>query len=170
MVAVRHFLSNTLVKRFCQRSVLYAALLVSVSSLAQNSNTEPTPFKINESVAQGYLARIGYNDPDQLNEALGRVQAFYEEHGSDAAVSPISLVVHGPEVEIFDRTNYQMFKSIVDRAAQLTALGVLDIAVCETRINDEGLSVGEVYPFVDTVPYGPAEVDRLLSDEGYIYF
>ena len=170
MAVVLPFLYRKLLRQIGGTFFLCTSLFFSTHSFAQGSSTEPVPLQLDTPVAQGYLARIGYNDPDQLNEALGRVQAFYEENGSEAPLSPISLVVHGPEVEIFDRTNYQMFKSIVDKAAQLTALGVLDIAVCETRIRFEGLEADEVYPFVSTVPYGPAEVDRLLGDEAYIYF
>ena len=134
-------------------------------------NTEPTPYQISEPLQQGYLARIGFNDPKQLAEALDRVQVYFEQEQDGAAsFSPISIVVHGPEVEVFEQNNYQMFKPIVDKAAQLSALGLLDISVCETRLRYEGIGSDEVYPFVGKVLFGPAEIDRLINEEEYIYF
>ena len=148
-------------------AVVSLALLPAVS-LAQV--TETVPLRLEDSSAGGYLARIGYNDPEQLNEALERVQAFYEENEGETPSSPISIVVHGPEVEVFAKGNYEEYKNIVDRAAQLAAFGVLDIAVCETRLGIDGVEMSEVYPFVNTVPFGPAEEDRLITQEKYIYF
>ena len=55
-------------------------------------------------------------------------------------------------------------------AARLTALGILDLSVCETRMDIEGVESESVYPFVRTVPFGPVEVNRLLEEENYVYF
>ncbi len=80
------------------------------------------------------------------------------------------MVLHGPEVEIFSRYNYSRFKEIVDLAARLTAFGVIEINVCETRMGSMGLQPNHLFPFVGTVPFGPAEVSRLLEEEDYLYF
>ena len=146
-----------------------AALAASLSA-AQSSSADITPLQVVETTSQGYLARIGYNDPVQLSDALERIKVYFDENGSESSFSPITMVVHGPEVEIFEQTNYETYKSIVDTAAQLSALGVLDIAVCETRVRYSGLDPEKVYAFVDKVPFGPAEVNRLIGDESYTYF
>lgn len=137
--------------------------------LAQIDKTVPTPYVADED-ASGYLARIGFNDPEQVSEALMRVEGLYEFDSGAQLVNPVAFVVHGPEVSIFQKENYQEHKGIVDLAARLSALGIIDISVCETRLRLEGVNKESVYPFVGTVPFGPTEVDRLLRKENYIYF
>ena len=144
--------------------------ICSAAAVAQAESSEVAPLQVTETKSKGYLARIGYNDPGQLNEALERIKDYFEETGSEGSIPPITMVVHGPEVEIFEQTNYETYKPIVDKAAELSALGVLDIAVCETRVRYRGLDADKVYAFVDKVPFGPSEVNRLLNDESYIYF
>ena len=166
VVVVNPSLSRLLIRWVLSTFALLALLPV----IAQAQVTETVPLRLDDSSSGGYLARIGFNDPEQLNEALERVQAFYEENDGETPSSPISIVVHGPEVEVFAKGNYEEYKNIVDRAAQLAAFGVLDIAVCETRLGIDGVEMSEVYPFVNTVPFGPDEEDRLITQEKYIYF
>jgi intracellular sulfur oxidation DsrE/DsrF family protein len=68
------------------------------------------------------------------------------------------------------RDRYQKNKHLVDLAARLTAFNVVDIRVCETRMGVLGQPVSSLVPFVSTVPFGPAEVDRLVNEEEYLYF
>jgi intracellular sulfur oxidation DsrE/DsrF family protein len=55
-------------------------------------------------------------------------------------------------------------------AATLSAFNVVDIRVCETSAKGLGLDLDTLFPFVDTVTYGPAEVVRLIEVEKYRYF
>ena len=63
-----------------------------------------------------------------------------------------------------------MYKAVVDLAARLSAFNVVDIRVCETSARGLGLDLETLFPFVDTVAYGPDEVVRLLEVEKYSYF
>lgn len=63
-----------------------------------------------------------------------------------------------------------MYKAVVDLAARLSAFNVVDIRVCETSAKGLGLDLDTLFPFVDTVTYGPAEVVRLIEIEKYQYF
>lgn len=138
---------------------------------AQVLETTAAPYQIPLDSAQRYLGRIGYDNPDQISEALDRVEAFYQQ--SEVLLEPdepIAIVVHGPEVSVFEQTNYEQYKTIVDKAARLTALGAVDIVVCETRMDHEGIEASSIYPFVGTVPFGPQEIDSLLTEQDYIYF
>ena len=83
---------------------------------------------------------------------------------------PIAFVIYGPDVGIFFRENYSAFKPIVDLAARLSALEVIDIKVCQVSYEKEGLDKSTLLPFVTTVPFGPAEVTRLLEDQQYDLF
>ena len=150
----------------------YLAILLGLYSLtvfSQETSTAPTPY-LSEEEMVGYLARIGYNDPEQLAEALMHIEELYLYDGGAQLPDPVAIVVHGPEVSVFQKMNYAEHKGIVDLAARLTALGILDISVCETRMDIEGVQEESVYPFVRTVPFGPAEVSRLLDEENYVYF
>lgn len=166
VAAARHSLFS-LPSRFLA-AVLVASM--SCTAAAQAPEAAPLLYSPAASSVSGYLARIGFNNPEQLSEAMDRVEAFFDEHGGDGSLAPISIVVHGPEVSVFEKNQYEMFKPIVDKAAQLSALGLLDIAVCETRLDYEGVNAQDVYPFVGKVSFGPAEINRLLNEENFVYF
>lgn len=120
--------------------------------------------------APGYVARIGLDDPAQVEAALLRAESYYLASGLSARLPPLVLVLHGSEVAIFFRENYPRYKPVVDLAARLSAFGVVAIKVCKTRIKHLGLNENSLYPFVGTVPFGPAEIERLTNSEGYVYF
>lgn len=118
-----------------------------------------------------YLGRIELNDPEAVAHALERAENFYLKQGPAAGhYSPVVLVIHGSEVGIFFKENYQRYKPIIDLAAKLSAFKVVDIRVCEASAKKLGFNEKTLFPFVTTVPYGPAEVVRLIDVEKYIYF
>ena len=123
----------------------------------------------------GYVARINLKKADQVYEALQRAEAYFQTKQQpniqiSPAVPPIAFVIYGPDVEIFFRENYSDFKPIIDLAARLSALEVIDIKVCQVSYEKEGLDKSTLLPFVTTVPFGPAEVTRLLEDQQYDLF
>ena len=118
----------------------------------------------------GYLARIEQNDPREVKQVLLKAERYYFDHGMSTKLPVIALVLHGPEVEIFFRNNYTRYKPIVDLAARLSALNVVDIKVCRTRLRYLETEVDQLYPFVGSVPYGPAEIERLAGEAGFVYF
>lgn len=122
------------------------------------------------SPANGYLARIMMDSPEDLEKALKRAEELYERGIVSSEDNPLAFVIHGPEVRIFFKDNYQKYKSIVDLAAKLSAFNVVDVRVCETRMSTFGENPNVLPPFVDTVHFGPAEVERLVAEEGYLYF
>lgn len=122
-------------------------------------------------VVPGYLVRIDQNKPEEVEAALLRAEAFYLERSPLLSKSPpIALVLHGPEVEIFFRENYQRYKNIVDLAARLSAFQVVDIKICRTRLRFLEQDEMSLFPFVDTVAFGPDEIARLTDEEGYVRF
>ena len=118
----------------------------------------------------GYLARIQQNSPKDVKLALLRAEELYLGGEISDEQPPLAFVLHGPEVAIFFKNNYREYKSIVDLAARLSAFGVIDIAVCRTRLGVMGQDPAKLFPFVATVPFGPDEVERLLTEEQYVYF
>jgi len=86
--------------------------------------------------------------------------------GEDASVV---LVLHGPEVEFFSIKNYDKYKDIVDQAARLDAFDVVDVKICQTTMGVRGIEQNDIPSFIEQVPYGPGEVER-LKQEGYVTF
>jgi len=120
--------------------------------------------------ASGYLARLQQHSPMGLESALRRAERLFVDGQLVDGHEPVTFVVHGPEVSVFFRDNYDAHKPLLDLAAKLTAFRVIDIRICETRMGVLGRDKSVLVPFVSTVPFGPAEEERLLVDEAYIYF
>ncbi len=120
----------------------------------------------------GYLARVERNDPGEVEQALRKAEQYYLDNNinMNPAMPAIAFVLHGPEVEIFFRKNYRHYKPIVDLAARLSALEVIDIKICRTRLRQLGSTEESLFPFVGSVPFGPAEIERLTGEEGFVYF
>lgn len=129
----------------------------------------PEMLKVNTDIP-GYLTRIEKNDPEEVEQALLRAEQYYLNNNLSNALPIIAFVLHGPEVEIFFRDNYSRYKPIVDLAARLSALNVVDIKVCRTRLRALETEPSSLFPFVGSVPFGPAEIERLTGEEGFVYF
>ncbi len=81
----------------------------------------------------------------------------------------IVLVLHGPEVEFFSINNYDKYRDVVDQAARLDAFDIVDVKICQTMLEIQGVRREDIPAFIEQVPLGSAEVEKLLQ-EGYVYF
>ncbi len=140
-------------------------------------SSERAPLKIGTQIledSKGYVARLELNTPEELEQALKRAEVLYaslnELDAKANTIEPLEIVVHGPEVEVFFEENYGRYKPIVDLAARLSAFNIVDVKVCETQIDHLTQEKPTLPPFVEEVPFGPAEVQRLLKNEAYVYF
>ena len=122
-----------------------------------------------ESRSEQFLAQVQAHSKSEIVTLLERADAVLAKVVEGQKVTPIQFVLHGEEVRLFFRENYQQNKALVNRAAQLDAFDVIDIKVCETWLRINGEPLDQLFPFVETVPLGPAEERRLLN-QGYIYF
>ena len=105
-----------------------------------------------------------------LLSALERAEAYYQQEGLNLSHPPVAFVIFGPPVSIFFKENYQKNQKVVDLAAKLMALKVIDVKVCQFSYIKAGLDGENLLPFVSTVPFGPDELTRLIEDEDYSYF
>lgn len=120
---------------------------------------------------QRYLAEIELHTAQEMLEILQRTEALLLQGAIPLDGEPrVAFVLHGPEVYILLRQNYLANKAVVDRAASLSALGVVEIKACETWMGSKGIDPDQLQPFVATVPYGPAEKRRLVERENFIRF
>jgi intracellular sulfur oxidation DsrE/DsrF family protein len=92
------------------------------------------------------------------------------DDGELAQEAPVAVVLHGAEARAFLRQDYNEHKPLINLAARLTALGAVDIQVCEMWMGSQSLDANQLQPFVGIVPNGPREIRRLIADENYIYF
>ena len=147
--------------------LLIMGWLIASSALAEPRVTPLVPADGNG--ASSYVARIEAHSLEEIETLMSRAESVVDQVVAGQNVEPIQFVLHGDEVRFFFRRNYQKNKSLVDRAARLDAFNVIDIKVCETWMRFHGEGLNELYPFIETVPFGPGEEKRLLS-EGYLYF
>ncbi len=139
--------------------------LLCLNSMANSQSTSEPSFN-----PLGYVARINNDSPEEVTDALKRAEMLYIE-GKLAEVSdPLSIVLHGPEVEIFFKDRYEQYKEIVDLAARLSAFGVINLRVCETQTGIMGRNRSSIHSFIGTVAFGPSEIKRLLNQQSYVYF
>lgn len=119
--------------------------------------------------SQGFVAKIDLHTAEEIEQLLKRAEAYLENAEVYPDADPIAVILHGPEVQLFNRRNYSKFKDIVGLAARLDALNVINVQVCEVQMLEEGISINDLPHFVESIPYGPAEEERLLK-KGYQYF
>ncbi|WNO09607.1 acyl-CoA transferase [Teredinibacter sp. KSP-S5-2] len=134
-------------------------------SISDRDRHSESPFN-----PQGYVARIALDSPEDLKRALLRAESLYLDGKVEEVGKPLAFIIHGPEVEIFFKENYQQYKEIVDIAARLTAFKVVEVQVCETRMGVQGKEKSSLVPFVGTVPFGPSAIDELINKKDYVYF
>ncbi len=106
---------------------------------------------------------------DELKVLLDRAEQLSGSLLSQGGRASVVLVLHGPEVEFFASSNYQKYKDVVDQAARLDAFDIVDVKICQTMMSIQGVARDDIPAFIEQVPLGQAEIDRLVG-EGYVYF
>lgn len=125
---------------------------------------------VDEALPERAVLDISVHTLDELHVLLDRAERLSSRLlDSSAGGASVVLVLHGPEVEFFARKNYERYKDIVDQAARLDAFGIVDVKICQTMMSIRGVAREDIPVFIDQVPDGRAEVERLRKD-GYVYF
>lgn len=114
------------------------------------------------------MIRIRDHSKSEIVSALKRLESSAPAAISLGETNPAKLVLSGEEIRWFLKSVYSSEKSLINRVATLDALGVIEVKACETWMRSQGISPGDLLPFVETVPYGPDESKRLV-EEGYHY-
>jgi len=112
---------------------------------------------------------ISVHTVGELQVLLDRAEDLADELNEPDSGASIILVLHGPEVEYFSRKNYDRYRDIVDQAARLDAIDLVDVKICQTMMRLKGIERDDIPDFIEQVPLGPAEINRLIG-EGYVYF
>lgn len=135
--------------------VAIALLVVSVSPVAAQQPAD-----------KGYVFSVTVNSPQQLDVVLDRAEdlrALFnpDEHGK------IAIVLHGVELQMFQKRNYSSNQSTVERARLLDADNIIDIKACQTMMRVLHIEQNELPAFIEQVPYAPAEIERLEKEQGF---
>lgn len=118
-----------------------------------------------------YVADIELQTAEQFIELLERSeQLLLAGAPLQQGGAQVTFVLHGPVLESFLRGNYLDNKRLVDLAASLTALEVIEVKACNTWMSSKGLESAQLQPFVEVVSYGPGLVERLIGTENYRNF
>jgi intracellular sulfur oxidation DsrE/DsrF family protein len=123
-------------------------------------------YALDETRAQGYVFSVTVNSSQQLDVVLDRAEdlrALFnpEEHGR------IAIVLHGDELQLFQKNNYDSNQSIVERARLLDRDNIIDIKACQTMMRALEIEQNELPSFIEQVPFAPAEIERLQNQEGF---
>ena len=118
-----------------------------------------------------YVADIELQTLDQFQQLLARAdELFLSGRANTDGDAAVVFVLHGPVLRSLLRENYRQNRPTVDLAARLSAFGVIDLKACRAWMRGAGIAEADLQPFVETVSYGPDEVQRLVRESNYIYF
>lgn len=117
----------------------------------------------------GYVFGVTVSNAQQLNAVLDRADSLRKLFNPEQH-SRIAIVLHGDELKLFQKKSYSTNQSIVDRARQLDAAQIIDIKACQTMMRTLDIEQSELPGFIEQVPLGPAEIDRLNKEQGFTRF
>jgi intracellular sulfur oxidation DsrE/DsrF family protein len=112
---------------------------------------------------------ISVHTEQELKVLFDRAEQLAMKPRTADEEASIVLVLHGPEVEFFSTRNYDRYKDIVDQAARLDAFDIVDVKICQSMMEVQGVDRDDIPSFIEQVPYGPAEIEFLVK-QGYVYF
>ena len=141
------------------RGARLAGLLLFAASL-------PLALPAQETRAPGYVFSVTVQNQQQLDVVLNRAENLRElfdpdEHGK------IAIVLHGDELQLFQKRNYPSNQSVVERARLLDQDNIIDIKACQTMMRMLEIEQNELPSFIEQVPFAPAEIERLQQQQGF---
>ncbi len=115
---------------------------------------------------EGYVFSVTVSTPQQLDVVLNRAEELRELFDPEQH-SRIAIVLHGDELQLFQKQNYSSNQSVVDRARLLDEDDIIDIKACQTMMRVLEIEQHELPSFIEQVPFAPAEIERLQREEGF---
>ena len=114
----------------------------------------------------GYVFSVTVSSPQQLDVVLNRAEDLRElfnpdEHGR------IAIVLHGNELQLFQKDSFSRNQSVIERARLLDQDNIIDIKACQTMMRTLEIEQSELPSFIEQVPFAPVEIERLQREEGF---
>ncbi len=115
---------------------------------------------------EGYVIDVTVQSAEELSVVLERAEDLRElfdpsQHGR------IAIVLHGNELELFQKQNYQSNQSLVERARLLDQDDIIDIKACQSMMQALKIEQNELPAFIEQVPFAPHEIRRLEQELGF---
>jgi intracellular sulfur oxidation DsrE/DsrF family protein len=137
-------------------SMFVLAIVLSARSMHVLGEAEPP----------GYVFSVTVQSAQQLDVVLNRAEDLRElfnpdEHGK------IAIVLHGDELQLFQKDGLRLNQSMVERARLLDQDNIIDIKACQTMMRTLQIEQNELPSFIEQVPFAPAEIERLEKEEGF---
>lgn len=114
----------------------------------------------------GYVFGVTVSNVEQLEVILSRAEDLRALFNSDDH-GRVTLVLHGEELQLFQKMNYSSNQSLVDRARLLDEDNIIDIKACQTKMRSLDIKQSELPSFIEQVPFAPVEIERLVREEGF---
>lgn len=147
-----------------QRLVI-ASLLLSLSTLCAQAQEDPPADD------QRYVVDIELHTAEEFYDLLSRAELLLTQGTAlPANEAKVSFVLHGPVLRNLSRKDYVANKKLVDLAASLSAMNVIEVKACRAWMQHNGMDEAQLVPFVETVPYGPGAVKQMLEFRNYTRF
>ena len=152
------------------RAPLLLALLFGLQLLAyagqDDAVTENNSKTLTENVPPGYVFDVTVSSVQELDVILNRADSLRklfdpQQHGR------IAIVLHGDELQLFQKDNYAANQSIVERARLLDEEMVIDIKACQTQMRLLDIEQSELPGFIEQVPFAPVEIEQLEKENSY---
>lgn len=122
-------------------------------------------------VQERFVADIELQTAEQFAQLLERAEALLVEGVAPQDEEPtVTFVLHGPVIKDLLRQNYGNSTDLVNLAASLSALQVVEIKVCRTWMGSNDVLEGDLQPFVTPVNLWRSELERLRTEESYLDF
>ncbi len=132
----------------------------------ENTPVENNSETLVENVPPGYVFGVTVSSVQELDVILKRANSLRklfdpQQHGR------IAIVLHGDELQLFQKDNYAANQSIVERARLLDEEKVIDIKACQTKMRFLNIEQSELPGFIEQVPFAPVEIERLEKEHSY---
>jgi len=129
---------------------------------------------ISSAWAQGQFIDLFPKTADDIELILATLEKDINQtpdaSSSSQLAVPILMMLHGKQAHRFLRDNYTQNMIMVDKAALLSAYGLIEVKICKTWLHENQYSEIDLFPFIGTVSYGAGELARLIEEEGYTEF
>lgn len=164
VVVAPRFRSNGLTAPLVARAFLFlTALLWSLHGITQGL--------LPAQEQERFVADIELQTADQFKQLLERAETLLVEGVAPQDEEPtVTFVLHGPVIKDLLRQNYVESSELVNLAASLSALQVIEIKACRTWMGSHDVMEVDLQPFVTPVNLWRSELERLRTQESYLDF
>jgi len=112
-----------------------------------------------------YLFDVTDHSIEEMQTLLQRTEEITQLMSDEFDDLEIVMILHGPDLDWFTQENYDKNKELVDLAARLDTLDIIDLKACATAMESRGIDSTRLPAFIEPVPYAPDEIARLLGQD-----